>query len=200
MSSFSNLSSDFTGRVKSSARWGIVLGVLTALLGVFLIARPLFAGTVTTMFIGWALIVVGIFEIVQAFRGNSVGNFFARLLLGLVFGYAGVLLLLHPLWGVAVLTVLLGTILLFEAGATAVWAFQVKPVSGWGWLLVDAAITAILGLLIVAHWPASSLWAIGTLVGVAFLMRGITRITLSAGLNRVTRRLEEVPTRPRRAA
>jgi uncharacterized membrane protein HdeD (DUF308 family) len=88
--------------------------------------------------------------------------------------------------------------LLFEAGATAVLAFQVKPVSGW--LLFDAAITAILGFLILAHWPASSIWVIGTLVGVAVLMRGFTRIALSTRLRRITKRVEEIRTRPPRAA
>lgn len=200
MSSSSDLGSDLTRNVKSNAGWGIVLGILTALLGVLLLAYPFFAGTVTTLVIGWALIVVAIFEVVQAFNANGVGDFFARLLLALVYGFGGVVLLTHPLWGVAVLTVLLGTVLLFEAGATAVWAFQVKPVSGWGWLLVDAVITAILGLFILAHWPASSVWAIGTLVGVALLMRGITRIALSLGLRTVTNKVEEIHTRPRRAA
>src|SRR5215469_7505448 len=129
MSASSNFGSDFTGNIKSSAGWGIVLGILTALLGLLLLAYPLFAGAVTTMVIGWTLIVIAIFEVVQAFRANGVGGFFARLLLGLVYGFAGVQLVLHPLWGLEVLTVVLGTILLFEAGATAVWAFQVKPVS-----------------------------------------------------------------------
>jgi len=200
MSASSNFGGDFTENVKSSAGWGIVLGIVTALLGVVLLAYPLFAGTITTMVIGWVLIFVAMLEVIQAFTGKSIGNFFGRLLLGLVYGYAGVQLLLHPLLGVAVLTIVLGTILLFEAGATAVWAFQVKPVSGWGWLLADAVITAILGLLILAHWPASSLWAIGTLVGVAVLVRGITRIAISTGVRGVAKRVEEIPTRPRRAA
>jgi len=197
--SSSNFSGDLTREVKSSSGWGIVLGVLTALLGLLLIAYPLFTATVTTVFIGSTLIVVAIFEIVQAF-GNGWGNFFARLLLGLVYGFGGVMLLSHPLYGVAVLTVVLGTVLLFEAGATAVWAFQVKPASGWGWVLFDAIITAILGLMILAHWPSSSLWAIGTLVGVAILLRGITRIGVSMGLRSVTKRVEEIRDRPRRAA
>jgi uncharacterized membrane protein HdeD (DUF308 family) len=197
--SASNLGSELTGEVKSNAGWGIALGILTALLGLLLLAHPLFAATVTTLFIGWTLIVVAILEIVQAF-GNGWGNFFARLLLGLVYGFGGVMLLSHPLYGVAVLTVVLGTVLLFEAGATAVWAFQVKPASGWGWLLGDAIITAILGLLILAHWPSSSLWAIGTLVGVAILLRGITRIGVSMGVRSVTKRVEEIRDRPRRAA
>jgi uncharacterized membrane protein HdeD (DUF308 family) len=95
---------------------------------------------------------------------------------------------------------LLGVVLLFEAGATAVLAFQVKPFSGWGWLLVDAVITALLGFLILAHWPGSSIWAIGTLVGAAILVRGITRIAMSTMLRRVTKRVEEINIRPRRAA
>jgi len=198
--SASNLGSDLSGEVKRNAGWGIVLGILTAVLGLLLIGFPLFTATVTTMVIGWILIVTGIFEVVQALRANNVGTFFARLLLGLVYGFGGVMLLLYPLTGVAMLTMLLGVVLLFEAGATTVLAFQVKPVSGWGWLLVDAIITAILGFLILAHWPASSIWAIGTLVGVAILMRGITRIGLSTRLRRVTKRVEEIHTRPPRAA
>ena len=200
MSASSNLGGDFTRNVKSSAGWGIVVGILTALLGLLLLAYPLFAGTVTTLVIGWTLIFVAILEVVQAFRAKGVGEFFARLLLGLVYGFGGVVLLIHPLWGVAVLTAVLGTVLLFEAGATAVWAFQVKPLSGWGWLLVDAVITAILGFLILANWPASSIWAIGTLVGVAVLMRGITRIALSTRLRTVMKRVEEIHARPSRAA
>ena len=98
MAASSNLGSDFTGNVKSSAGLGIVLGILTALLGVLLLAYPFFAGTVTTLVIGWTLIVVGLFEVVQAFSANGVGDFFARLLLGLVYGFGGVVLLRNPVW------------------------------------------------------------------------------------------------------
>lgn len=200
MSTSSNVESHVTSEVKSNARWGVVVGILTAVLGLLLIAYPLFTATITTMFIGWTLIIAGIFELVQALRAHTVGAFFVRLLLGIVYGLGGVMLLLNPLWGVAVLTAVLGVMLLFEAGATTVLAFQVKPDSGWGWLLLDAAITAILGFLILAHWPVSALWAVGTLVGAAVLMRGITRIALSTRLARVMARVDEMQGRPPRAA
>src|SRR5215471_5094564 len=200
MSTFSNLGGGLPGEVKSRAGWGIVLGILTAVLGLLLIAYPLFAATVTTIFIGSILVLAGVLDVVQALRVHTVGGFFARLLLGVVYGFAGVVLLLYPLRGVAVLTVVLGVILLIEAGSTAALAFQLKPLSGWGWLLFDAVITVILGFLILAHWPASSIWAIGTLVGVAVLMRGVTRIALGTGLRRVIDRGEETHIRPPRAA
>lgn len=199
-SSNTNLGSEFKGDIKSRAAWGIVLGVLTAVLGLLLIVYPLFAAKVTTIVIGSILIIAGVFELIQALRAHTVGGFFIRLLLGVVYGFGGIVLVLNPLWGVAVLTVALGVMLVVEGGAAAVLAFQMKPISGWGWLLFDAAITAILGFLILAHWPASSLWAIGTLVGAALFIRGVTRITLSTRLRRVMGRLEEIDSRPRRAA
>jgi len=199
MSAFQNLGSDLTSDVKSRAGWGIFLGMVTAALGVLLMVYPLIAGTVTTIIIGCILIIAGVLEIVAALRAHTAGTFFLRLMLGIVYGFGGFLLLFNPLWGLGVLTAVLGLMLLFEAAVAAVLGFQAKPVSGW--LLVDAAISAILGCLILAHWPASAIWALGTLVGAALLVRGITRVALSARLRRVTETLEEErPARPPRAA
>ena len=200
MGASSNLGSNLASEVKSRTGWGIFLGILTVLLGILLIVFPLFAATVTTIIIGAFLVVAGVFELVQALRAHTVGTFFLRLLLGIVYGIGGLMLLSHPLWGVAVLTVVLGVMLLFEAGVTTVLGFNIRPASGWGWLIFDAVITAILGVLILAHWPASAIWALGTLVGVAVLLRGITRIGLSAGLRRAAGRFEDRDIRGPRAA
>ena len=186
-----------TSEVKSRAGWGIVLGIVTVLLGILLLAYPLATATITTVVLGCILLVVGVIEIVLALRSHTAGNFFLRLLLGIGYGLAGVLLLMFPLWGVAILTVVVGTVLLFEAAMTFILAFQTKPASGWGWLLFDAGVTLLLGLLILAHWPQSAIWAIGTLVGVAVLMRGITRIALSIGLRKVAGRFEDRSDIPR---
>lgn len=200
MSTPLNVGRNLASEVKSRAGWGIFLGVVTAALGLLLIAYPLATATITTIFIGSILVVAGLVDIFLALRAHTVGQFFLRLLLGVVYGIGGLLLLFNPLWGVAVLTVVLGVMLLFEAGVALVLAFDMRPASGWGWLLFDAVITAILGLLILARWPSSAIWAIGTLVGVAVLMRGITRIALSAGLRRVAGRVEERDIQRPRAA
>ena len=199
MGASSNLGSNLTSEIKSRAGWGVFLGIVMVALGVLLIVYPLFAATVTTIFIGSILLIAGVVDIALALRAHKAGTFFLRLLLGVVYGLGGLLLLFNP-QGVALLTSVLGVMLLIEAGATTALAFQVKPLSGWGWLLFDAVITAILGFLILAHWPASALWAIGTLVGVAILVLGITRIALSARLRHATESLGDRDIRPRRAA
>jgi uncharacterized membrane protein HdeD (DUF308 family) len=199
MSTPYNAGRTITSDVKSRAGLGIFLGIVTVALGILLMAYPLATATATTILIGCILIVVGVIEIVLALRAHTVGSFFLRLLLGIVYGFTGVLLLIYPLWGVAVLTIVLGVMLLFEAGLATVLAFQTKPASGWGWFLFDAAITLLLGVLILAHWPSSAIWALGTLVGAAVLVRGITRIALSARLRKVAGRVEDDIPRPRAA-
>jgi uncharacterized membrane protein HdeD (DUF308 family) len=198
MSTPYNLGENLSSEVKSRAGWGIFMGVLTAALGVLLMAYPLATATVTTILLGFILVVVGVVEIIQALRSHTAGSFFLRLLLGIVYGVGGVVLVVFPLWGVAVLTSVLGFMLLFEAVVAAVLAFQTRPEAGWGWFLFDAGIALLLGIMILAHWPASSFWAIGTLVGAAVFVRGITRIALSAGLRRAAGKFQDL--RGQRAA
>ena len=191
--SSSDLSPRLSRELKTRSGWGIFLGVLIAGLGVLLIAYPLVTATITTFTLGCILVAVGIIDIVLAIGAHTSGRLFLRILFGIVLGLAGVLLIASPLAGVAVM-------LIGEALVSAVLAFHIRPVAGWGWLLFDAGVSLLLGGLILAHWPVSSIWAIGTLVGAAVLMHGITRIVLSAGLRRAAIAVEhdDVP-RPRAA-
>jgi uncharacterized membrane protein HdeD (DUF308 family) len=59
-------------------------------------------------------------------------------------------------------------------------AFALPAGMGRGSFLLSALTSLVLGVLILAQWPSSSAWAIGTLVGVAVLMNGLTRIAISS--------------------
>lgn len=167
--------------VKKHSGWSIFMGVLSAVLGVFLITYPLATATITTLLLGWTLILVGLAKFVFALHSTTPGNFFLKLLAGVIYGIAGFALAFAPPFsGVEALTVLLGTMLLVAAGLATVTAFQVKPLPGWGWYLFDAAASFALGMLILIKWPSSSLWAIGTLLGTAVLIGGISRIVIAS--------------------
>ena len=43
--------------------------------------------------------------------------------------------------------------------------------------------------MILAQWPVSSVWAIGTMVGVAVLVNGITRAVISGQIRKDVRTL-----------
>ncbi len=179
-----------TDDVKKRSAWSIAMGVLTSVLGVFLIIYPFATAMITTVLLGWILILVGIAQFVFALHTQTVGNFFLKLLLGILYAVAGIALAFLPIEGVIVLTGVLGTLLLVQAGMLTVTAFQMKPLDGWGWYLADAIASLLLGILIFAKWPSSSLWAIGTLVGVAVLIGGISRIMIAAKVRSGTGELE----------
>ena len=175
-----------TDEIKNRSGWSIFMGVLTALLGLFLIVYPMAAATVTTVLIGWVLIFVSIAQIIFALNSQSVGKFFLRIFLAVIYGIAGVILALFPISGVAALTIVLGAFLFAYGVVDIVGAFQMEPVHR-GWFLFDGIVSLLLGISIMSRWPFSSLWAIGTLVGLAVLMGGISRIMIAAKLRKVAR-------------
>jgi len=169
-----------TDDVKKRSAWSIAMGTLTAVLGVFLVIYPFATAMITTVLLGWILVLVGIAQFVFALHTHTVGNFFLKVLLGILYAVAGIALAFLPIEGVIVLTGVLGTLLLIQAGMLTVTAFQMKPLDGWGWFLADAIASLLLGILIFVKWPNSSMWAIGTLVGVAVLVGGISRTMIAA--------------------
>jgi len=164
--------------INKRSAWSIFMGFVTAALGVFMIIYPLITAEITSVLLGWALIFVGVAQFVFALNSQSIGNFFLKVLLAVLYGLCGIGLAFFPI-GVPALTATVGTLLLIQAALEGVVAFQLKPLSGWGWVFFDALASLFLGVLILAEWPSSSVWAIGTLVGVSVLMNGISRIVLA---------------------
>jgi len=166
--------------IKKRSGWSIFMGALSAVLGLFLIAYPMATATITTVLLGWTLIFVGVAQFVFALHSQTPGNFVLKLVGGVLYGITGVALAFAPIAGVEALTAMLGTLLLVQAGLATVTAFQIRPLDGWGWYLFDAIVSFALGMLIIVKWPSSSMWAIGTLVGTAVAMGGISRIVLAS--------------------
>jgi len=167
------------GEIKKRSAWSVFMGIVTVALGAFLIIYPLATGTITTVVLGWALILGAGAELVSALQSQKAGDFLWRVLLSVAYGISGLMLTIFPIAGVAALTGVVGTLLLVQAALVTVTAFQLRPLQGWGWLLLDAAASLLLGIMILAQWPSSSFWAIGTMVGAAVLVSGVSRIMLS---------------------
>src|SRR5260370_37120671 len=144
--------------VKKRSGWSIFMGVLSAALGLFLIAYPMATATITTVLLGWALIFVGMAQFVFALHSQTPGNFFLKLLGGVLYGITGVALAFAPVLGVEARAALLGTLLLVQAGLATVTAFQIRPLDGWGGDLFDAICGSPLCILIMVHWPSVPGW------------------------------------------
>ncbi len=125
-----------------------------------------------SVFIAWLIIFGGVVHLVLAFHAHRAGSLLGKLLVGLAYVVIGGYLLAHPVLGVATLTLLLAALFLIEGVLNIVMFVQLRPTRGSGWMLLDGLITIALAVMIWAHWPSSSLWAIGTLVGVSLILVG----------------------------
>jgi uncharacterized membrane protein HdeD (DUF308 family) len=114
-------------------------------------------------------------------------------LIGLAYIAFGTYLLMHPLISVASLTLLVATLFLVEGVLDLMMWWKTRGSAGASWILMDAIVTLLLGGMIYAQWPSSSMWAIGTLVGVSLIMSGIARVMLSLAARRVSRGAGSVP-------
>jgi uncharacterized membrane protein HdeD (DUF308 family) len=98
---------------------------------------------------------------------------------GLVYLVGGGYMLFHPLIGIATLTLFLAAVFLAEGVFEIVAFFGIRGQTNSGWMLFDGIITILLAGLIWFHWPSSSVWAIGTIVGISLLMSGVKWLMIS---------------------
>jgi len=162
--------------IKKASGWFIAMAVVFIVLGLMAIIEPGIAGLAVTILAGWLLIFGGGAHLGAAFSGGGAGRVIWQVLIGILYIVGGFYFLTHPLLGLGTLTLLLAVIILMEAVFEIIAYFRMRGQGGSGWLLVNALITLLLGGLIWFHWPSSSVWAIGILVGVNLLMTGFSRL------------------------
>ena len=164
--------------VKKATGWFIAIGVLFIVLGVFAIAEPFAAGLGVTLLVGWLLVIGAVAHFIAAFKGGGARHVILQLLVGIVYLIGGLYFLTHTIMGVGTLTLLLSGVILAEGVLEVLAYFRLRNMHAASWLLINGVVTLLLGGLIWFHWPSSSVWAIGTLVGVNLLMTGISRLML----------------------
>jgi uncharacterized membrane protein HdeD (DUF308 family) len=175
--------------VKKSVGWSIGLSVLMIVAGILAIALPMAAGIAINLLVAWLLAFSGCMHLVFAWHTRSAGGLLWELLVGALYIFIGIYLLVHPVAGLLSLTIALAIYLFLEAILEFALGFKLRPFPGSGWLLFDGILTLILAVMIWRAWPSSGEWAIGILVGVSMLFSGTSRLMLSLAARSVTSKL-----------
>lgn len=172
--------------VRQASTWSVVWGVLLIVLGMMAVGSPFIAAVAVNVVIAWLIVVAGVVHLVVAFHAHGAGSLIWKLLVGFAYLFFGAYLIMHPVLGVATLTLVLASLFLIEGVLDVILFFRMRSVGGSSWVLVDGIITLLLGALIYMQWPSSSVWAIGTLVGVSLIISGVSRVMLSLAVRRAT--------------
>lgn len=106
--------------------WSLLSGILGILAGLLVLRHPLVAAltvpTVLVIILGAQGLVMGVLEIVAAFKGAGFGSF----ILGLINLFFGVVLLSSPVLAAFTLPLVFGVLFLIEGVWLIIWAFRAR--------------------------------------------------------------------------
>lgn len=156
------------------------IGISLIILGLLAIMTPFIAGSMIVIFLGLIIFLGGVSSIVNTKYSNEK---VALTILGLIKIVCGILIILHPIVGLAFFTLLLAFYFIIEGIWKIIMAFQFRVNKVWFWLFLTGIISLILGVLIWMQWPSSSLWIVGFLVGINFVFTGFALTMFSKKIN-----------------
>jgi uncharacterized membrane protein HdeD (DUF308 family) len=161
--------------------WFLAFGVGLLVLGAAAVTRAVTATVASMLFFGWMLVMASGIEIVQAVMVGKWAGFFHHLVAAILFGVTGLLLVTRPVISAEVVTIVMAMFFMIGGLFQLIGSFAVA-LPGWGWQAADGIITLLLGLLVLAQWPASGLWVIGLLLGIDLIFYGSAWMALALGL------------------
>lgn len=172
---------------RTSGQLALFAGGLAIVIGIVAILVPVLASVAIDLFIGWVLVGLSGFVLVDAFARQGFARIAFRVLLALATFAAGLYLLVAPLEGTYTLTVML--VIWFVAGGFTQIMIGIAEwkLPGAGMMTVSGVLSLVLGVLIANRLPEAAGWAIGLLVGIQLVFYGMTAVATWLALRRTDR-------------
>ena len=158
--------------------WLIAFGVSLVALGSLAFFSIITATIVSVYFVAIGMIIAGALEVTLGFRSRASGRKMTWLLIGSLYMAAGCFAFFNPLLAAGVLTLLLGASLVAAGMVRFLISFQMRRSAQWCWTAASAAVTTLLGVMVLAQWPASSLYILGVFLSVDLLVAGLAWVTI----------------------
>ena len=170
------------------AKWGwiVALGVVYVIVGFIALGSVVTATAASVLVVGIMMVIAGVAEIINAFQVKTWGKFFLWLILGALYVVAGFVTFENPVLAALVLTLMLGAMLVASGIMRIIIAFSMKEGTPWIWAVVSGIVTLLLGLIILAGWPVSSLYVLGLFLGIDLVIAGACWIGIGLGLRQRT--------------
>ncbi len=170
--------------LRSSRITAYALGAISLIAGLVLLFWPDRTWTVVARLIGVLFVVIGFGQAVEAVTTHRRGTYWGLLLLrGLINLGVGVALLFWPGVTVHVVVWLVGLDLVITGILALIVSFQVPKEMGRGGFLLQAIVTVVLGVLIMA-WPSATLTVVSVLVAAVLILFGLMMLWSGYQLSR----------------
>lgn len=156
-------------------------GLMLLILGLCILVLPRVTELSYGVMLASAFITYGLFKIINSIMNKNYGfGVVYGIIMGVFLTLLGVLYLLVPKINLLWLIEFTGIYFILESAATTVFAYYLKNrYSYWGGKLFSSIILFTVGLLIILGVPVMSFWLVTVLAGVAMVIKGFSKLTLS---------------------
>ena len=172
-------------RPRTGWGWFVALGIVMILLGAFAWYDIIGLTLAGTVFIGAALLVGGVFQVVHAFMDRSWGGFLLQVLAGILYCIGGLLIMREPVVGSLVITLVLAIVMIVAGCFRMVLAIRHWHLPGAGLLLLGGLVSIGVGIALYITLPWSGLWVLGTLIAIELIIHGAAWLEFGLGLRRL---------------
>jgi uncharacterized membrane protein HdeD (DUF308 family) len=166
------------GNAPKNWRWIMALGVAFVGLGMIGLGATATLTIVSVLFFGWLLVIGGAFQVIQAIKERGTSGFVWHLIIAAFYLITGAVLVYDPVGAAVALTLLIAMTFFALGFIRVMFAFQLR-LSAWWWPLIGGFASILLGAIIVAQWPTSTLWVIGLFIAIDMIINGWTYIMIA---------------------
>ena len=156
-------------------------GLLLLVLGLCVLILPKLTSVTFGVMLSAAFITYGIYKaVVSIINKNYVSNMLFSIFLGIFILTIGVLLLLVPRVSLLWLIALIGVFFLLETVSSVAFVSKMRNMfNSIACKGFAAFVLFIVGLSIILGLPVMSFWMVAMLSGIAFVVKGMAKITLA---------------------
>ncbi|MET7454143.1 HdeD family acid-resistance protein [Streptomyces sp. NPDC005574] len=202
----STRSEDEAAKLHRGFGWLAALGIVLVLAGLVGLVYTAVATLTSMLLFGWLLLIGGAVGLLHAVQARGSNFFWLGVIVAALNIAAGVVVISRPDAAAETLT-MFAALLFLTAGLFRLVGSLVVRGPQFGWTLMLGAFDLLLGVLVLANWPSSSQYVIGSFFSLALLFDGLGLIATGFGGRRivgmVTDRLaaaEDIPAAPARGA
>ena len=150
----------------------IGLGILFIILGMIGISGQVFFSFLSVNILGIFLFAGGILQGIHAFQSSGWKSVSVQIVFAIIYIVGAIYVWAFPIPALEVITLWLAAIFFVTGILRLISAFQHRHFGEWIWMALSAAISILLGVLIMNGFPSSSLWLPGFLIAIELLLQG----------------------------
>ena len=156
-------------------------GLLLTALGLCVLILPKLTGLTFGVMLSSSFIAYGLYKIITSIiNKNYISNIVWSVFLGVLVLTIGILLLFVPKISLLWLIALIGVFFLLESISSMAFMAKMRSMFNFiGCKGFAGMVLFLMGLIIILGLPVMSFWVVAILSGIAFLVKGMSKITLA---------------------